>query len=94
MSKVTIRKPDENLLKKLNVESWPIWEKEISEFDWYYDEDETFYVLEGEVEVEIEDGEKVSFGKGDLVTFKEGTKCRWKLKKPIRKHYYLGKLEI
>ena len=90
--KVVIRKPTEEELEKLDVFSWPIWEKEVSEFDWYYDEDETFYVLEGEVEVEIEGGEKVRFGKGDLVTFKEGTRCRWKVIKPIRKHYHIGKI--
>jgi len=90
--KVIIKKPTDEELEKLGVRNWPIWEKEVSEFDWYYDEDETFYVLEGEVEVKLEDGEVVKFGKGDLVTFKEGTKCTWKVIKPIRKHYHLGKL--
>ena len=90
--KVVIKKPTEEELKKLGVFSWPIWEKEESEFDWYYDEDETFYVLEGEVEVTLDDGEVVKFGKGDLVTFKKGTKCTWKVKKAIRKHYYFGSL--
>jgi len=30
---------------------WPTWTKEVSTFDWYYDEPEQFYVVEGEVEV-------------------------------------------
>ncbi len=90
--KVTIKKPSKEELEKLRVFNWPIWEKEVSEFDWYYSDDETFYVLEGEVEVKLDNGEVVKFGEGDLVTFKEGTKCTWKVLKPIRKHYYLGKL--
>jgi len=87
--KVKIEKPTEEKLKELGVENWPIWEKEVSTFDWYYDTNETVYVIEGEVEVELDDGTKVSFGAGDLVTFSEGVKCTWHVKKPIRKHYKL-----
>ena len=90
MDKVYVEKPTEEKLKELGVFDWPIWEKEVSEFDWYYDSPETFYVLEGEVEVELEDGSKIRFGAGDLVTFKEGVRCRWKVLKPIRKHYRIG----
>jgi len=87
--KVKIEKPTEEKLRELDVENWPIWEKEVSTFDWHYDTNETFYVIEGEVEVELDDGTKVSFGAGDLVTFSEGVKCTWHVKKPIRKHYKL-----
>jgi len=85
--KVTVEKINQEDLKKQGVFSWPIWQKEISDFDWYYDTTEQFYVLEGEVEVETEDGQKVVFGPGDFVTFPKGVKCRWHVKKPIRKHY-------
>ncbi len=85
--KVLIRKPSSEEIQKLGVFNWPVWEKEESEFDWYYPEDETFYVVEGEAEVELEDGSRVHFGKGDLVTFKKGVRCVWRILKPIRKHY-------
>ena len=87
MDKVIIKKPTKEELEKMNVFSWPVWEKEESEFEWYYPEDETFYVVDGEVEVKLDDGSVVRFGKGDLVTFKKGVKCVWKVIKPIRKHY-------
>ena len=90
MEVVTKKKPSPEELASLNVSSWPIWEKEISEFDWVYEEKETFYVLEGEVEVTLEDGRKISIEPGDLVTFAPGVRCRWKVLKPIRKHYRLG----
>ncbi len=90
--KAVVKKPSKDELEKLGVFNWPIWEKEASEFDWYYDEDETFYVIEGEVEVTLDDGGKVKFGTGDLVTFKKGTKCTWKVIKPIRKHYHFGEI--
>ena len=33
--------PTERDLKKLDVESWGTWTKEVSEFDWSYDDTET-----------------------------------------------------
>lgn len=88
------KKATEDDLKKLNVDSWGTWSKDVSEFDWYYDDTETCYVLDGEVEVTGEDGSKISFEKGDIVQFKKGLKCVWKVKKPIRKRYYFGDLDI
>ena len=41
---------------------------------------------EGEVEVES-DHETVKFSVGDFVVFPKGLKCRWKVTKPVRKHY-------
>ena len=90
MERVIVRRPTEEELERLGVFNWPIWEKEESEFEWYYDADETFYVLEGEVEVEFDDGETVRFEKGDLVSFRSGTKCKWKVIKPIRKRCHIG----
>jgi len=68
------------------AKKWATWEKEESKFDWYYDSQETFYVLDGDVTVTWANGE-ISFGKGDLVTFPAGMKCTWHVKKKIRKHY-------
>jgi uncharacterized protein len=87
---IHVEKPAEEKLLKLNVKSWPIWEKEVSEFPWVYDETETCYILEGDVIVTPEKGEPVRFGKGDLVIFKNGLKCTWKVCSPVRKHYKFG----
>ena len=37
--------PSQERLEELGVPHWPIWEKETSEFPWYYAEQETCYVL-------------------------------------------------
>jgi uncharacterized cupin superfamily protein len=87
---IHVEKPTEEKLKALNARVWPIWEKEISEFPWEYVEKETCYILEGEVTIIPEKGDPVKFGKGDLVVFDEGLKCRWKISKPVRKHYKFG----
>ena len=90
MDKIHVEKPDQKKLQKLGVDGWPIWEKEVSRFDWSYDEKETCYILEGEVTVEPENGEAVSFGAGDLVVFPKGLNCVWDIKKAVRKHYNSG----
>jgi uncharacterized cupin superfamily protein len=88
---IKVEKPSEEKLAALKVRSWPIWEKEESEFPWEYDEKEICYLLEGEVTVTPNDGPPVRFGKGDLVVFPEGMKCRWKIIKAVRKHYKFGR---
>jgi uncharacterized cupin superfamily protein len=87
--KIQIQKPEKEDLETRGVLSWPIWEKEVSRFDWYYDSIEECYLLEGKVVVETEDGEKVEFGKGDFVTFPRGLSCTWDIREPVRKHYNL-----
>jgi uncharacterized cupin superfamily protein len=82
--------PDAERLKTLDVDHWPIWTKEVSEFPWEYDAEETCYVLEGQVTVTPEDGKPVEIGPGDLVTFPRGMRCTWRVEAPIRKHYILA----
>ncbi len=89
-AKIEVRKPSEKELKELNIKSWPIWEKEVSTFDWFYDEKETCLFLEGEAEVEFEDSSKVKVTKGDLVIFPKGLKCKWNVKRKVKKHYKFG----
>ncbi len=87
--------PSEGELKNLKIKSWPIWEKEKSIFDWSYSDTETCFILDGEVEVtDSETGEKLEFKKGDLVQFPKGLDCVWNVKKPVRKYYNFGDLEI
>jgi hypothetical protein len=83
---IEISKVSENEISKKGVFSWPIWSCEISEFDWEYDQQESCLLLEGEVEVKS-NFEIVKFGVGDFVVFPKGLKCRWKVIKPVRKHY-------
>jgi len=67
-----------------------VWKKEVSVFEWEYNEKETCYIIKGEVEVIPERGDAVSFGKGDMVVFGKGLKCTWKVKSAIEKHYKFG----
>ncbi|MEJ5286045.1 MAG: hypothetical protein CH6_4219 [Candidatus Kapaibacterium sp.] len=86
MTKVKVEKLGEKEMQERGIKSWPIWEKEVSTFDWYYDETEQCYFLEGKVIVETDEG-SIEIGKGDFVTFSQGLKCVWKILEPVRKHY-------
>ncbi|MCK4518984.1 MAG: cupin domain-containing protein [Candidatus Omnitrophica bacterium] len=88
MEKVLVEhSPDKARLDELGVFDWPVWEKEVSRFDWVYDSAETCYLLEGRVVVEPEGDEAVEFGAGDLVLFPKGLKCVWDIKEAVKKHY-------
>lgn len=85
--KIKVIKPSEDYLRERNVRTWPIWTKEVSKFDWYYDETEECYILEGKVIVETKEGEKVEINAGDFVIFEKGLSCKWDVLEPIKKHY-------
>ena len=93
MSKIELKhQPESSELETIGVFSWPIWQKEISEFPWHYDESETCYFLEGQVTVTPDSGEPITMGKGDLVTFPAGMSCNWRIDSAVRKHYYFGEV--
>ena len=87
MDKIIVERLKPEELSRKGIFSWPIWEKEISCFDWYYDDTEVCYLLKGRVSVKTKDGEVVEFGAGDLVTFPKGLSCFWDIKEPVKKHY-------
>ena len=91
MSKIVVEKnPSAERLEHLGILKCPTWSKEPSSFPWTYSEQETAYILEGEVTVTPDNGEPVSFTKGDLVIFASGLKCTWHVKTPLKKHYQFG----
>jgi len=84
--KVHVGKLTDNEAREKGTGNWPVWEKEISRFNWQYDDTEECLIIEGEAIVET--GEKNYHIKaGDFVTFRQGLKCVWDIKKPIRKYF-------
>ncbi len=86
MGTITIQKLTPDEISDAGIRDWPIWEKEVSRFDWIYDMEEHCYILEGNIIVETDD-EKVSIKKGDYVIFPKGLTCIWDIKADVRKHY-------
>ncbi|MDQ1265371.1 MAG: uncharacterized protein QG635_521 [Bacteroidota bacterium] len=83
---IKIEKLDESQIKQQGIRSWPIWTKEASTFNWFYDSRERCLFLEGKVKVVTDDGE-VEINAGDFATFPKGLKCVWHVLEPVRKHY-------
>ena len=90
MSEIKIQKLDEAEIERRGIRSWPVWEKEASEFPWHYDQREQCLLLEGEVRVVPENGDAVEIEAGDFVTFPRGMSCTWTIRKAVRKHYEFG----
>lgn len=86
MRKIIIEKLTQTEIEKRKIRSWPIWEKEVSQFPWYYDNDEQCYIIEGNFIVEA-DGVQYQIQQGDFVYFPAGLKCTWDIKTQVRKHY-------
>jgi len=78
---------DKETMASRGVLTWPIWECEPSTFDWHYDQEESCYILAGEVTVKTTTGEEIEIGPGDFVTFPQGLDCVWTVRKAVRKHY-------
>jgi uncharacterized protein len=70
-----------------DTESWGTWSKEVSEFQWSYDDTETCLILEGAAFVRDTNGNTVEFKKGDMVRFEKGLSCTWKITDDLRKKY-------
>ena len=77
----------------IDITNWSNWDCEPSEFDWEYSSAETAFVFEGDVEIITENGTTV-IGPGDLVRFPGGMKCRWKVKKTIKKVYTFNDIDF
>ena len=84
--KVEIIKLSENEIIEKDILQWPIWCCEVSEFEWEYSNQKSCLLLEGKAEVGSK-FETVLFSAGDYVVFPKGLKCRWKVAKPVQKHY-------
>jgi len=81
---VIVRKPTEAEVVKMK--SNPVWSCEVSEFEWFYNSEETCLIIEGEVVVKY-GSKSVSFAAGDYVFFPKGLSCVWQVKKAVMKYY-------
>ena len=86
MAKVIVEKISPQKIIDRGIGSWPIWKKEKSRFDWTYSGDEECYIINGEFSMETDEG-TFNIKPGDFVTFKDGLKCIWDIKVPVKKHY-------
>ena len=66
---IKIEKPAPERLEELKVKTWPTLEKEACTINWYFDQIEESYFLEGRIIVVTEDGQEVEVKKEILRYF-------------------------
>ncbi len=84
--KIEIKNLNQVELRKLGINNWPVWEKEISVFEWDYDQMEQFYVIEGSAIIKT-NGKDYHLEPGNFVTCPKGLNCKWEIIEPLKKHY-------
>ena len=62
-----------------------VWECSPGSFIWHYSEDETVYIISGEVFISADNGEERRLGQGDMAVFPGGVSCTWRVTAPVRK---------
>jgi uncharacterized cupin superfamily protein len=62
-----------------------VWECSVGSFVWHYAEDETVYIISGEVFISTENGEERRLGQGDMAVFPGGVSCKWRVTAPVKK---------
>jgi uncharacterized protein len=68
-----------------NAATTAMWDCTKGEFRWFFGWDETVYILEGEVEVTLEDGSVKILKAGDIGYFAGNTWAKWKIDTYVRK---------
>ncbi|HPF52104.1 MAG TPA: cupin domain-containing protein [Draconibacterium sp.] len=84
--KVEIEQYSQEELEQEGVFDWPVWEHDEDKFEWFYDQTELCYILEGEAVVTTE-FEAYTIKAGDFVMFPKGLECVWDIQSAIKKHY-------
>jgi uncharacterized cupin superfamily protein len=63
-----------------------LWRSDPATYDYLFEGDEAFHVVEGAATVELPDtGESVELRTGDVAYFSAGTRSVWKITEPFKK---------
>jgi uncharacterized protein len=66
-----------------------IWDCTAGRFNWYYDMDETVYILEGSVLIKDDRGSSQRVAAGETILFRAGSHAEWSVEGYIRKIAFL-----
>ncbi|MCV6639458.1 cupin domain-containing protein [Candidatus Albibeggiatoa sp. nov. NOAA] len=88
MEQVTVEhNPAFAKLEQMAVYEWNIKKQKVSQFDWKYEQKTTYYLLDGEATIDIENQGTITVTAGDLVIFPAGIVCHWNVTQDIEKHF-------
>jgi uncharacterized protein len=63
---------------------------EPSTFRYSFAGDESFHVLDGDLDIQVDGGEAVTLGPGDIVSFPKGASSTWTVRAPLRKFFVIS----
>lgn len=66
-----------------------LWTCEPGEFEWVFGGDECLMVVEGEVIISQDPGEKHVLGPGDIIYFPIGAKTHWKVTRTLKEFFVI-----
>lgn len=61
-----------------------------STFTYTFSGNETFHLLEGEVSIELENGDRLDMVPGDVASFPKGHPSTWTIKSPLKKFFVIS----
>ena len=67
-----------------------LWRCEPMTFDYEFPGDEIIHVLEGQLLIEIENGDSVTIQAGDIISFNKGVKSTWTIQKSFKKFFVIS----
>ena len=84
--KISVDNYSEEELQEEGVFEWPVRKLDEEKIDWYYEETELCYIVEGEAVI-ITEFEPVTVHAGDFITCPKGLECVWDVESEIKMHY-------
>ncbi|WP_138413416.1 cupin domain-containing protein [Sinomonas gamaensis] len=83
-----LRRPGDGDRPALSGGIWTVTPEEAPEtFDLAFEEDETLYIVEGHLRIEVIGGETFDLTDGSMASFNKGAKTRWTVVKPTTEFF-------
>lgn len=67
-----------------------LWRCQPMTFEYEFPGDEIFHVLQGELTIQVLDGETIELSEGDLISFAKGVKSTWTIKSSFKKFFVIS----
>lgn len=61
-----------------------------STFRYHFSGDESFHLLDGDLDIAVDGGETVTLAPGDIASFPKGATSTWTLRAPLRKFFVIS----
>ena len=82
------------LSKSRDGQAWTVvWQCSEGKFNWNYNVDETFLILDGSIILENATMPPTRYGPGDVIYFKKGAQAKWHVERNVRKLAFCRKTQ-